>query len=125
MILTLIGLSIILAALYLAKTTSISIFIIWYVSASLITFCAFYFDKKYSVKNQSRVSENNLHTLELIGGWPGALIASQLFRHKTSKLSYQIVLWSIILIHILFWIWLKWNTLQHFIPLSKLKTLIN
>lgn len=36
-----------------------------------------------------RTPENTLHVAELLGGWPGALVAQQLFRHKTRKISYQ------------------------------------
>lgn len=40
---------------------------------------------------------------ELLGGWPGALIAQQKFRHKTRKVSFQVVFWAIVLVHQAFW----------------------
>jgi uncharacterized membrane protein YsdA (DUF1294 family) len=45
-----------------------------------------------------------LHLVELLGGWPGALVAQQCFRHKTRKLSYQMVVWLIVAAHQLVWI---------------------
>jgi len=32
------------------------------------------------------------------------LVAQQLFRHKTLKLSYQLMFWAIVLLHQLFWV---------------------
>ncbi|WP_157598879.1 DUF1294 domain-containing protein [Rhodanobacter sp. Root561] len=34
-------------------------------------------------RRRSRTPESHLHLVDLIGGWPGALIAQQQFRHKT------------------------------------------
>ncbi|MGV8663884.1 DUF1294 domain-containing protein, partial [Pseudomonas aeruginosa] len=39
-----------------------------------------------------------------LGGWPGALVAQQVFRHKTRKLSFQLVFWGIVLLHQSFWL---------------------
>ncbi|WP_147463771.1 DUF1294 domain-containing protein, partial [Pseudomonas amygdali] len=41
-----------------------------------------------------------------LGGWPGALLAQQVFRHKTRKVSFQIVFWLIVLAHQV--LWLDW-----------------
>ncbi|HSH15989.1 MAG TPA: DUF1294 domain-containing protein [Verrucomicrobiae bacterium] len=46
-----------------------------------------------------RVSEANLHLLELLGGWPAALLAQRRLRHKCSKGSYQFMFWLIVLGH--------------------------
>jgi uncharacterized membrane protein YsdA (DUF1294 family) len=35
-----------------------------------------------------------LHLFALAGGWPGALIAQRLLRHKTKKQSFQVVFWA-------------------------------
>jgi len=37
-----------------------------------------------------------LHLLELLGGWPAALLSQRILRHKTSKMSYQIILWLLV-----------------------------
>ena len=45
-----------------------------------------------------------LHEVEILGGWPGALLAQQLLRHKTKKTSYQVVFWLIVLMHQIYWV---------------------
>ena len=67
--------------------------------ASVISIAAFFvhwFDKRQAESDQWRTPENTLHVLELLGGWPGAFLAQRIFRHKTAKVSYQIVFWLIV-----------------------------
>lgn len=56
-------------------------------------------DKKLAVAGKWRNSETELHGLELFGGWPGAFLAQQKFRHKTRKLSYQAIFWAIVFLY--------------------------
>lgn len=70
---------------------------------SLFCFIATYRDKRKSLTRQWRTPERTLHFLELLGGWPGGLIAQQVLRHKTRKLSYQLIFWSIVALHGLAW----------------------
>ncbi|MBB2496212.1 DUF1294 domain-containing protein [Aquipseudomonas ullengensis] len=71
---------------------------------SLISFLQYWNDKQSAQKGRWRTPENTLHITELLGGWPGALVAQQVFRHKTRKLSFQVVCWAIVLLHQAFWI---------------------
>lgn len=80
------------------------IFIV-YVSASFLTLLEYAFDKYKAQRGKWRTSEAMLHALELLGGWPGALIAQQTFRHKNKKIYFQIPFWMIVAIHICFWAW--------------------
>ena len=41
--------------------------------------------------------------LELLGGFPGAILGSKLFRHKTQKTRYRVVTFTIVLLHIAAW----------------------
>ena len=78
-----------------------------YLLASLLSFLQYWRDKRSARSGGRRTAENTLHLVELAGGWPGALIAQQRFRHKTRKASYQAVFWLIVAVHQLFWIdWL-------------------
>lgn len=78
-----------------------------YLFISLVTFLFYWSDKHRAQTGQRRFSENSLHLLGLIGGWPGALLAQQIFRHKTRKLSFQLLFWLILVIHLAFWLdWL-------------------
>ena len=47
-----------------------------------------------------------LHLLGIIGGWPGALLAQRLLRHKNSKQSFQVVFWITVLLNCagVFWL---------------------
>ena len=71
---------------------------------SLVAFLLYWSDKRKARAEQWRTPENVLHALELAGGWPGALLAQQVFRHKTRKVSFQWVFWLIVLAHQVFWI---------------------
>jgi len=64
-----------------------------YLGASLLAFLAYAKDKAAAKKDDWRVPENTLHFLGLIGGWPGALAAQRIFRHKTRKFSFQFAFW--------------------------------
>lgn len=68
-------------------------------------FCFLYyrFDKKRAVNSGYRVPEIRLHLIELLGGWPGGLIAQQIYRHKTKKKSYQLTFWLIVILHFIIW----------------------
>jgi uncharacterized membrane protein YsdA (DUF1294 family)/cold shock CspA family protein len=78
-----------------------------YPCASLISFVQYWQDKSNAQRGRWRTPENALHVVELLGGWPGAMVAQQCFRHKTRKLSYQLVVWLIIAAHQVVWIdWL-------------------
>jgi len=63
----------------------------------LLTYAAYALDKRHARTNQWRLAEAWLHSLELIGGWPGAFLAQRRLRHKCSKTSYQCVFWIIVI----------------------------
>ncbi|WP_344764769.1 cold shock and DUF1294 domain-containing protein [Actimicrobium antarcticum] len=64
-----------------------------YLATSAATFVVYALDKWYSRNGGRRISERTLHLLALSGGWPGALIAQQIFRHKTVKEEFRQVFW--------------------------------
>jgi uncharacterized membrane protein YsdA (DUF1294 family) len=71
---------------------------------SVLAFLLYWSDKRKARGEHWRTPENVLHALEFAGGWPGALLAQQVFRHKTRKVSFQLVFWLIVLLHQVFWI---------------------
>lgn len=75
-----------------------------YPAASLVSFLQYWMDKRSAQQGGRRTPEQSLHLVELAGGWPGALIAQQTFRHKTRKTSYQLLFWLIVAAHQVFWI---------------------
>jgi uncharacterized membrane protein YsdA (DUF1294 family) len=67
----------------------LAIVFLWYLAASVATVLAYGLDKSAAVRERWRVKESTLHMLALAGGWPGALIAQRVFRHKSRKPSFQ------------------------------------
>lgn len=68
--------------------------ILWvYLGISAATFLVYAFDKYAAIRGRRRMPENTLHLLSLAGGWPGALVAQRVFRHKSSKTSFQLTYW--------------------------------
>lgn len=74
-----------------------------YPAMSLVSLLLYWQDKQQARTQTWRTPEKVLHASELLGGWPGALLAQQLFRHKTRKVSYQLVCWAIVALHQAFW----------------------
>lgn len=75
-----------------------------YETVSVVAFLLYWSDKRKARSDTWRTPENVLHAVELAGGWPGALLAQQVFRHKTRKVSFQVVFWFIVLLHQAFWV---------------------
>ena len=73
-----------------------------YAVMSVITFCVYGLDKFKAQKDLWRIPEKTLHILELCCGWPGALLAQRLLRHKSYKKSFCIVFWAMVVLNILF-----------------------
>ena len=81
-----------------------------YALMSCVTFHTYALDKRAAIHHALRTSEMTLHVLELCGGWPGAFVAQRLIRHKNAKVSYQILFWMIVTLHLAVWIaYLKWS----------------
>lgn len=72
---------------------------------SPITLVAFGIDKRRSMRDGRRIPEKTLHLYAMCGGWPGALLGQRLFRHKTRKQPFVLILWSIVGLHLA---WIGW-----------------
>jgi len=70
-----------------------------YVVMSIIAFLAYCLDKSAAIRNHWRISESTLHLFGLACGWPGALLAQQLLRHKTSTPSFVSAFWATVLLN--------------------------
>ena len=64
-----------------------------YLLLSLCTFIAYAFDKSAARKGRWRTKESTLHLMSLLGGWPGAMFAQQLLRHKSVKAAFRQLFW--------------------------------
>lgn len=81
----------------------------WYVALSTITFLAYGLDKTAARQDRRRTPERVLQSLALAGGWPGAWIAQQTIRHKSSKLSFQIEFWMCVSVNLIVLVALIWH----------------
>jgi uncharacterized membrane protein YsdA (DUF1294 family)/cold shock CspA family protein len=84
-----------------------------YMFFSILTMMLYGADKAHAAIKSWRVPELYLHLLELMGGWPGALMAQNAFRHKTRKSLYLYIFRSIIALHLLAWAVYFYWVFQH------------
>ena len=77
-----------------------------YAAASLVAWLMYRSDKVAAQREHQRIPEANLHLASLLGGWPGALIAQQAFRHKTIKQPFQVVFWVTVALNLAGVAWL-------------------
>jgi uncharacterized membrane protein YsdA (DUF1294 family) len=105
--------SLILAAIFLifvaasAYVGRLPLAVLWlYLGASTIAFFAYAIDKSAAKNDQWRTQESTLHLFALVGGWPGALAAQNVLRHKSRKQSFQLVFWVTVVLNtgVLFWL---------------------
>jgi uncharacterized membrane protein YsdA (DUF1294 family)/cold shock CspA family protein len=71
-----------------------------YPALSALTFAVYARDKSAARQGRWRTSEKTLHLLALIGGWPGALLAQQWLRHKSSKTEFRVVFWGTVVLNL-------------------------
>ena len=70
-----------------------------YLGASVVAFVAYWLDKSAARLGRWRTAESTLHLFGLAGGWPGALFAQRVFRHKSSKAEFQRVFWVTVVVN--------------------------
>lgn len=71
-----------------------------YVAMSFVCFMAYAFDKSAAEAGRWRIAESTLLTLGLAGGWPGAIVAQQVLRHKSSKASFRAAFWATVVLNV-------------------------
>lgn len=76
-----------------------------YAAMSALAIALYALDKHRARRHAWRISETMLHGVELLGGWPGALLAQRVFRHKLQKGRYMLVFWTIVALHGCAWAW--------------------
>lgn len=66
----------------------------------LVTFVTYGWDKYKSKRDGWRTPEKTLHWMALGGGWLGAILGQQYFRHKTRKRPFLWITYGITLLHV-------------------------
>ncbi len=72
-----------------------------YLVLSAATFITYAADKSSAANRSWRTPESTLHGLALAGGWPGALLAQQILRHKSTKREFRQVFWSTVILNVI------------------------
>lgn len=70
-----------------------------YLIASVAAFAVYAIDKSAARNGRHRTRERSLHALAIAGGWPGALLAQTMLRHKSRKLRFQAVFWLTVMLN--------------------------
>ena len=98
---------------FCASYFQISLNFSWLITVNLIAFFTYGYDKriaKFKHSKSVRIPERLLHALTIFGGGFGAYAGMRLFKHKTSKKSFQ---WyfkiCLLLSFFLFYLVLKFN----------------
>ncbi len=92
------SLSVVISTLFLMAlsvlvfTAKLPVPVLWlYLVISLMTLMFYWKDKSAARNGEWRTPESTLHFLALVGGWPGALVAQAILRHKSRKTSFRVV----------------------------------
>ena len=81
-------------------------FVGFYALMSALSFSLYGLDKRAAARGGRRTPEARLHFFELLGGWPGALLAQRVFRHKTRKRSFLVVFYVAVVANIAALAWI-------------------
>ena len=71
-----------------------------YLGASVLAYLFYAWDKSSAQRDAWRTPESTLHLLALLGGWPGAMIAQQVLRHKSKKREFRFIFWLTVIVNL-------------------------
>ena len=86
-----------------------------YGAVSILTFLVYWSDKSAARRGQWRTKESTLLFLGLAGGWPGAVVAQRVLRHKSRKQSFQVAFWGTVVLNSIALGWLLTDTGTRFL----------
>lgn len=84
------------------------VFFFYYLGLSILSAGMHIWDKHQAMRNRWRVKETTLHSFEILGGWPGAILITRSINHKVSKPKYMWILYSFAILHAVGWLALMW-----------------
>jgi uncharacterized membrane protein YsdA (DUF1294 family) len=77
-----------------------------YGAVSILTFLVYWLDKSAAQQGRWRTKESSLLFLGLACGWPGAVVAQRVLRHKSRKKSFQAAFWGTVVMNAVILGWL-------------------
>ena len=78
---------------------------------SIVTFLVYGWDKRQAQVDGWRVPEKRLYALSFLGGWPGAIMGQNYFRHKTQKMEFKFLNWAAAALHAVLIVWYLYSLL--------------
>lgn len=72
-----------------------------YAGMSVATFIIYAIDKFEAKHDMWRTPEKTLHIMELCCGWPGAMLAHKVLRHKSYKKSFRQMFWVMVVLNVI------------------------
>jgi uncharacterized membrane protein YsdA (DUF1294 family) len=82
------------------------LFAISYSVMSVVAFVLYRHDKSAARAGAMRTRERTLHLVDLLGGWPGGLVAQDRLHHKTRKAAFQVKFWATVASNCVLFAWL-------------------
>ena len=73
----------------------------WLLFMSLVAIILYKKDKKLAIKNKNRIKEKTLLGVTAMGGALGALLARIMFRHKTDKMYFSLVIYFSLMLELI------------------------
>lgn len=92
-----------------------------YLAASVLALLVYANDKAAAEAGRQRVPESTLLLLGLAGGWPGAIVAQQVLRHKSIKVPFRAAFWGSVLVNVAGFVVLSAPPIRRFV-LAQLST---
>lgn len=89
--------------------------VMWFLLINVLTLALYGADKMAARKGMRRVPEATLLVFGVTGGWPGAIVGQQLFRHKTQKQPFKTYFFLSVVVSIG-----MMAVLYHFSPVSSI-----
>lgn len=83
-----------------------TVYLGWLVLSGIVTFALYGMDKAKAKSGAWRIPESTLHLLALAGGVAGGWLGRAVFRHKTQKTIFLVVLLAATALHgaVLWWL---------------------
>ncbi|MGF1695432.1 DUF1294 domain-containing protein [Vibrio kyushuensis] len=82
-----------------------SIALLYYAFLSSVTYLVYLYDRSATIDKHTRMPEIFLHTLAILGGWPGAALAQSFLRHKSIGTSFRYGFWATVVLNVSLYAW--------------------
>jgi len=76
------------------------------IATNIVTLILMMLDKILASSRSRRIPENVFYLATFFGGSIGMLVGMQLFRHKTKKISFQLMVGVLVLVQVIIILWM-------------------